>query len=165
MIMTNFYAHLDQGSQPLCQRNSEVCVLQFILLQTPETLLCTLRWCHKLVAGICLFTEASWQFVRGHLMKRRSVIMEAPPSPRPLPPFLLLPLFVWPLPISLSLPPLAAVFVQHRLLPIHSVGSNARSCWCFTSAHYNASVFTFPAEQYAQHGTADTECYCSNKGP
>lgn len=106
-----------------------------------------MRWCHELVAGICLFTEASWQFVRGHVIKRRSVIMEAPPSPSSLPHLPPPPPFVWPLPISLSLLPLAAVFVQHRLLPIHSFGSNAES---FTSAHYNASVFTFPAQQYAQ---------------
>lgn len=78
----------------MCQRNSEVFVLQFILLKTAETLLYTLRWCHKLVAGVCLFTDVLTVCQRP-CDKRRSVIMEAPPPHPHLPP---------PLPVRLTPP-------------------------------------------------------------
>lgn len=63
-----------------------------------------------------------------------------------------------PFSIPLCLPPLAAVFVQHRLLPIQSVSSTAEGRPCFTSAHYNASVFTFP------HSTIRTTQRCRHGG-
>lgn len=71
-------------------------------------------------------------------------------------------LFIQPLtfpppPYALQLFLFSFVYFPSKML------AQMQSCTHFTSTHYNAGVFTFPAQHYRQHSTADMEKHCSNK--